>query len=109
MNLIDKIKAELPKEGNHGPFIYGVRVAFIRAIQIIESHEEIVVPIVKPKARMSNWEIKKSVYSDAYILYGTISGHPRVLDGCGSHTSRILTVNFQTKIVETLNTIYELV
>ncbi|MBN2837880.1 MAG: hypothetical protein JXM74_03910 [Fusobacteriaceae bacterium] len=72
----------------------------------------------KQKASLKNWNIKKYVYSDSlevkeyYVLEGLLISHPDLHFNDGHdhfvRTSVLIKIDFENKIAETLNTIYEL-
>ena len=60
----------------------------------------------KPTVRISQWYLSR--YSDGYALKGNVQDHPRFRPNYFVETSKLLSIDFEKNLAETLNTIYVL-
>lgn len=61
----------------------------------------------KPQVELKNWRIEKS-WGGHCALMGISQNHPRMADGIEIRSSRLLRIDFETGLAETMNTIYRL-
>lgn len=64
--------------------------------------------MVKPEARIENWEIGTIYEGSPEVLFGNVYGHsnPELFDGVNVHTSPIVNKDLRNNRVETKNTVY---
>jgi len=59
----------------------------------------------KPQIKLKQWQLQKSM-SGNFALFGVPIDHPTMGSGVEIKTSRLLRIDFEKGIAETLNTIY---
>lgn len=72
----------------------------------LEPDIKFALPSLKQRAGIKDWVLYKESSLGPWYFSGTVVNHPKLGTRSGVTTSKVLRIDFEKKIAETLNTIY---